>query len=265
MMDFLDVKGKSFLITGASNKKSIATFVAKTLLELEAQPIFLVQSETHRERMERIFPESPFYICDVDDENSLTVFADKFTSQNTDIAGMVHSIAFANYENPKPFLETKTSDFLQAFNISCLSFIRLSNLLRPSLLDNASMVTLSVSNTKAAAYGYLGPIKAALESTVAFLAQSFAEFSNIRVNAVCSGALKTSAAAGIPGYMNNYLYSEKLTLRKKALKTQEVANTVAFLLSTRSSGINATGVLVDAGMSVNSFDPEIVATCVDSI
>ena len=262
-MDFLDVKGKSFLITGASNKKSIATFVARTLQEQEANPVFLVQSETHRERMERIFPEFPFYICDVEDEKSLQCFAEKFTTDHHNIAGMVHSIAFANYEKPKDFMNTDVSDFLQAFNISCLSFIRLTNLLRSSFADDASMVTLSVSNTKAAAYGYLGPIKAALESSVAFLAQSFAVFSKIRVNAVCAGALKTSAAAGIPGYMKNYLYSEKLTLRKKALETQEVANTVVFLLSAKSSGINATNVLVDAGMAVNSFDPQIVSACVD--
>ena len=264
-MNFLDIKDKSFLITGASNKKSIATFVAKTLIEQGARPIFLVQSEVHRERMERIFSDSPFYICDVDSEDSLAVFAEKFTTGHREIAGMLHCIAFANYQNPRPFIETKSCDFLQAFNISCLSFIRLSNILRPSLLNDASMVTLSISNTKAAAYGYLGPIKAALDSTVAFLAQSFAKFSNIRVNAVCSGPLKTAAAAGIPGYMNNYLYAEKLTLRKKALQTQEVANTAAFLLSTKSSGINATGVLVDAGMSVNSFDENIVATCVDTL
>jgi len=72
----------------------------------------------------------------------------------------------------------------------------------------------------------MGPIKAALDATVAFLAKSLSEMSKARVNAVCAGPLKTSASAGIPGYVNNYLFAEQLTLRKAALKTEEVANTV---------------------------------------
>jgi enoyl-[acyl-carrier protein] reductase I len=71
--------------------------------------------------------------------------------------------------------------------------------------------------------------------------------------------LKTSASAGIPDYVPAYLFAEKATLRKKALDTREAANTVAFLLSPRSSGINAQGIVIDAGMRTNYFDKEIVA------
>ena len=72
------------------------------------------------------------------------------------------------------------------------------------------------------------------------------------------GPLKTSSSAGIPGYLDNYLFAEMATLRHKALSTQEVANAVLFLLSERSSGINAQGLIVDAGMGVNFFDRAIV-------
>ena len=75
---------------------------------------------------------------------------------------------------------------------------------------------------------------------------------------VCPGLLKTSASAGIPGYVDSYLFAEQATLRKRAVETGEVANTVAFLLSPRSSGINAQGLVIDAGMSTNYFDNEIV-------
>jgi enoyl-[acyl-carrier protein] reductase I len=104
----------------------------------------------------------------------------------------------------------------------------------------------------------MGPIKAALDATVAFLAKSLSEISKVRVNAVCAGPLKTSASAGIPGYVNNYLFAEQLTLRKAALKTEEVANAVLFLLSPVSGGINATGIVVDSGMSCNYFDQDVV-------
>jgi len=80
----------------------------------------------------------------------------------------------------------------------------------------------------------------------------------VRFNAVGSGPLKTSASAGIPGYIESYLYAEKLTFRKRNLETQEVANVVAFLLSPRSSGVNGTTVVVDAGLGSNYFDQEII-------
>jgi enoyl-[acyl-carrier protein] reductase I len=80
----------------------------------------------------------------------------------------------------------------------------------------------------------------------------------VRFNAVCPGLLKSSASAGIPGYVESYLYAEQATLRKQAVQTGEVANTVAFLLSPRSSGINAQGIVVDAGMSVNYFDQALI-------
>jgi enoyl-[acyl-carrier protein] reductase I len=104
----------------------------------------------------------------------------------------------------------------------------------------------------------MAPVKAALDSTICFLAKSFSTFSKIRFNSVNAGPLKTSASAGIPGFVNYYLYTEELTLRKRILTAQEVANTAVFLLSDRSSGINAQGVIVDCGMSVNYFDKGII-------
>ena len=100
--------------------------------------------------------------------------------------------------------------------------------------------------------------KAALDSCVRFLAKSFSADSAVRFNAVAAGPLKTSASAGIPGYLESYLYAEKLTYRKKNLETQEVANVVAFLLSERSSGINGTTLVVDAGLGSNYFDQEVI-------
>ena len=80
----------------------------------------------------------------------------------------------------------------------------------------------------------------------------------MRFNAVGAGPLKTSASAGIPGYLESYLYAEKLTFRKKNLETQEVADAVLFLLSGRSSGFNGATLVVDAGLGANYFDQEIV-------
>jgi enoyl-[acyl-carrier protein] reductase I len=258
-MDFLQVSGKTFLVTGVANKKSVAHFVAKGLIDNGAQVIFSVQNEENRNKAQKLFPDSTILICDAENAESISQLGEYFQNNNVRLSGFVHSIAFANYsEGIKPFHETKVEDYLQATNISCFSLVALVNALKKSFEEDASIVTISISNTRATAYGYMGPIKAALDATVAFLAKSLSEISKVRVNAVCAGPLKTSASAGIPGYVNNYLFAEQLTLRKTALKTEEVANAVLFLLSPVSGGINATGIVVDAGMSCNYFDQDVV-------
>jgi enoyl-[acyl-carrier protein] reductase I len=163
-----------------------------------------------------------------------------------------------------PFHETKKRDFLQAVDISMFSLVNLANAIKDLLDKQASVVTISISHTTMASesYGYMAPVKAALDASVAFLAKSFSAFSEIRFNAVNAGLLKTSASAGIHGYLDNYIFAEKATLRKRALETREVADLVLFLLSPRSSGINASRHVIDAGMSVNFFDRDIVRSAI---
>lgn len=261
-MSFLGLNEKVYLISGVSNRKSVAYFSAKTLQDEGAKLIFTVQSEEHRKRVEKLFGDSDIYILDVESEEAIAEFGatlkEDLNKKGLKLDGFLHSIAFANLLEPKPFHETSWKDFSQATQISSFSLVQMSQAIKESLSENASVVTISISDTKATSYGYMGPVKAMLDTTTSYLAKSFSEFSRVRFNAVCSGPLKTSASAGIPGYINNYLFAEKLTMRKEALKTQEVADTVVFLLSERSSGINATGILVDAGMRANHFDSEVV-------
>lgn len=258
-MDFLGIKDKCFLISGVANKKSVAYFSAKTLIENGARCIFSVQKEEQILAVNKLFPEAAVIILDVENEEHIHSLKDKILSHTEKLDGFLHSLAFANFsQGLVPFHQTRREDFLQAAQISSFSFVEMSNALKSVFTSEASLVTISISNTKATSYGYLGPIKAMLETTVPYLAKSFSQDTKIRVNAVGAGPLKTSASAGIPDYIDNYLFAEALTLRKEALSTQEVANTVAFLLSPRSSGINASTVLVDAGMSCNYFDQDVV-------
>lgn len=260
-MSFLNIEGRTFLITGVSNKKSVAYFSAKVLEEAGAKLIFTVQSTEHQERVSKLFVKSDIYILDVQDENAILNFGKELSSKGIKLAGFLHSIAFANMENPVSFHETRLVDLNQAIQISAFSLVQISNSIINVLDIDASIVTISISDTKATSYGYMGPIKAMLDANVSFLAKSLSNLENtkkVRVNSVCAGPLKTSASAGIPDYIDNYIFAEKLTMRKEALKTIEVANTVAFLLSPASSGINATGILVDAGMRSNHFDSQVV-------
>ena len=260
-MNFLNINDKTYLISGVANKKSVASYVAMELIQNGAKCLFSVQHASQIETVKKLFPNSYVFVCDVENKDHLKNLAKEMSQFTTQIDGYVHSLAFANFsEGVQPFIETKREDFLQAAQISCFSLVEVASALKKYFSPDASIVTISISNTKATSYGYLGPIKAMLDATVPFLAKSFSEFSKIRVNAVGAGPLKTSASAGIPDYIDNYLFSEELTLRKSSLETQEVANTVCFLLSPKSSGINASTIIVDAGMSSNYFDQKIVKT-----
>ncbi len=265
-MSFLNLKDKKIVVFGLANKKSVACAIAKTLRSEGAGIILVVRSEQRRETALKLFPESEVFVCDVEQEENIIKVRDQIASlidadHGGRVDGIVHSIAFANYSDGfKPFHETKQQDFLQAVNISCFSFISIANHFKNLLANDGSVVTISISTTKMAAenYGYMAPIKAALDSSLCFLVKSFSAFSEVRFNAVAPGLLKTSASAGIPGYVDSYLYAEKVIPRKRALTTQEAADTAVFLLSERSSGINTQTIVVDAGMAVNYFDKEVV-------
>jgi enoyl-[acyl-carrier protein] reductase I len=260
-MSFLGLENKTIVVFGVANKKSVAYFVGKVLTEQRAQVVLVVQNAEKKETVSKLFPGSDVFDCDVEREEEIARLVPEVARKYPKIDGIVHSIAFADYEGQiRPFHETKKRNFLQAVDISCYSLISISNAFKSMLAQNASVVTISISDSKMAAepYGFMAPIKAALESSVRFLAKSFSAFSQVRFNSVNSGPLKTSASAGIPGFIDYHLFVEQMTLRKKGVETIEVANAVAFLLSERSSGINAQGIVVDAGMAVNAFDDAIV-------
>ena len=262
MADFLQLSGKTVLVFGVANRKSVAWFVAKSLEEQGAKVVYSVRSEARRKSLETQLADRPVFICDVEQEGTVERLAtDVAAAGHAPLAGIVHSIAFANYsEGFRPFYETKRADFLQAAAVSAFSLVEIARAFKPQLTTDASVVTIGISSLQVTPdnYGYMGPIKAALESAVKFLAKSFSANSAVRFNAVGAGPLKTSASAGIPGYLESYLYAEKLTFRKKNLETQEVANAVLFLLSNRSSGVNGTTLVVDAGLGSNYFDQEII-------
>ena len=260
-MDFLQLTDKCVLIFGVANRKSVAYHVGRVLTEAGAGCVYVVQNDEIKQSLARLLGDADVYVCDVESQQQIDRLREQLTARGETFHGLVHSIAFADYsEGIKPFHETPRKAFLQAVDVSCYSLIAVCNALKDLLDADASVVTISISTTRMASenYGYMAPIKAALDSSLAFLAKSFSRFSRIRFNAVAPGLLKTSAAAGIPGYVDAYLYAEEVIPRKKAVQTEEAAHAVAFLISPRSSGINAQRIVIDAGMSINYFDRQMV-------
>lgn len=253
-MSYLNLEGKKFLVTGVANKKSVAYHIARLLKEEGAEIIYSVRSPARFESVKNILGnEDEIHVCDVEDEEQIKDLAIKVKGP---LSGLVHSMAFADFSGgKKAFHETEKSKFLQTMDISCFSLIALSNAFREHFTKDASVVTISISTTEMACenYGWMAPAKAALDSSLCFLAKSFSHFSEVRFNAVSPGLLKTSASAGIPGYIDHYLKAEKFTLRKRAVETEEAARVALFLLSPASSGMTAQRLVVDAGMRLNYF------------
>jgi len=260
-MAFLQLEDKTIVIMGVANRKSVAYHIGKTIYEAGGLPVYVVRSEKRRTELQKLLGEHPIYVCDVEFPEQIETLRKTLAESHPLIDGLVHSIAFADYEDgPKPFHATSKSQFLRAVDVSCFSLMAVSNALKELFSNDAAVVTISISTTKMASenYGFMAPIKAALDSSLAFLTKSFSSFSNVRFNAVGPSLLKTSASAGIPGYVDSYLYAEQVIPRGSAVETQEAANVAAFLLSPRSSGICAQTIVVDAGMQINYFDEKIV-------
>ena len=260
-MDFLQLADKRILIFGVANRKSVAYHVGRVLTRAGANCIYVVRNDEIRQSASKLLGDGEVYVCDVEHDDQIARLRQEIGARHDRFHGLVHSIAFADYtEGIKPFHETPKEAFLRSVDVSCYSLVALARAFSDLLDPDASVVTISISTTRMASenYGYMAPIKAALDSSVAFLAKSFSRFSRVRFNAVAPGLLKTSASAGIPGYVESYLYAEEVIPRKKAVQTEEAAHVAAFLLSPRSSGVNAQRIVVDAGMSINYFDRDLV-------
>jgi len=262
MSDFLQLAGKHILVMGVANKKSVAWHIARALEGQGARVVYSVRSAARKQSLAALLADRPVLVCDVEADGACERLAAEIAAAGlAPLHGVVHSIAFANYsEGFKAFHETRRKDFLQASAITAFSLVELARALKPHLAPRASVVTIGISSLRVTPdnYGYMGPIKAALESCSRFLAKSFSADSEVRFNVVGAGPLKTSASAGIPGYIESYLYAEKLTFRKRNLETQEVADATLFLLSERSSGLNGTTLVVDAGLGLNFFDQDLI-------
>ena len=170
-----------------------------------------------------------------------------------------HASTLLTFDAVADAISTRWPSLAEAVNQRAGDYVRALNAL-DVMPEGGSLLTLSYLGAErwVPHYNVMGVAKAALESAVRFLAKSFSADTAVRFNAVGAGPLKTSASAGIPGYVESYLYAEQLAFRKRNLETQEVANTAAFLLSPRSSGINGATLVVDAGLGSNYFDRDLI-------
>ena len=250
------MQGKKGLIVGLANDKSIAYGIAQALHAQGAQMAFTYLNEALQKRVEPIaaaFNNSPVYKLDVSDESDMEVIAAKVAADFGEIDFLVHSVAFAPKEAlTEGFMKTSKSAFQIAMDVSVYSLIDLTNRLESVLAPGASIITLSylggpkyIPN-----YNVMGVAKAALESTVRYMAVELGALKGQRVNAISAGPIRTLAASGIGDFKQILNWNEANAPLRKNVTIEEVGNSAMYLLSDLSSGVSGEVHYVDAGYNI---------------
>jgi enoyl-[acyl-carrier protein] reductase I len=256
------LKGKKGLIIGLANKHSIAYGIAKAANQHGAELAFTYLNDAVKKRVEPIaksFNSDAIIKLDVMDENDLDNFADEVKNKIGNIDFIVHSIAFA----PKRALSGKTidtekEDFLVAMNVSAYSLIGLTKRLLPILNPNGSILTLTYYGSEkfVPKYNIMGIAKAALESTVRYLAVDLGE-QGIRINGLSAGPIKTLAASGIEDFKTLLKWNEKHSPLSRNVTIDDVGQSAVYLLSDMSRGVTGEIHYVDSGYNIIGMPKEI--------
>jgi enoyl-[acyl-carrier protein] reductase I len=246
--------GKVGLIVGVANKRSIAWAIAQAAAA-EGATLVLTYQDRFAEHLQdlaaTLSPAPALLPLDVQDDAQIDAVFQHIATAHGGLDFVVHGAAFApRDELTNPFTNTTRDGFRVALDVSAYSLIALARGARPLLeaRGGGSIIALTFlgSDRVFPNYNVMGVAKAALESTVRYLAADLGPL-NIRVNAVSAGPIKTLAAAGVGGFSNILgVVRERAPLRR-TVETSEVADASVFLLGPASRGITGEVLMVDAG------------------
>jgi enoyl-[acyl-carrier protein] reductase I len=245
------LQGKRGLLIGVANDHSIAYAAAKLAKTLGAEVIATCLNDKARQYAEPILNplDIPVLNCNVENEGELEAVIESAAQSLGHLDFLVHSIAFAPLiDLHGPLHESSAEGFKQAIDISCHSFIRAANLAKSHMPEGGTLITMSYLGAHLAIpnYGLMGPVKAALESSVRYLAQELGD-ANIRVHAVSPGPIATRAASGIAHFDELLSSVEKRVPLKRLVSQDEVAGLVSFLVSDFATGMTGQTLYVDCG------------------
>ncbi len=252
------LKNKKILIMGIRNKWSIAYGIAKSAYENGAKLIFTYMGEENKNKIDSLIKEfkgSKSYVLDDASEDKLVkeVFT-KIKEENGKIDGIVHAIAHANTEDlHNDFIYTSKEGFSHANDVSAYSFVLVARIAKELeiLNENASLVTLTYIGSVRVLEGYnvMGVAKAALESSVRYLAENLGK-EGIRVNAVSAGPIKTLSAKGIKDFNSILTIVEEKAPLHRNVTIEQVGDVTTFLLSGMSEAITGQVIYADCGYNI---------------
>ncbi|MBM3766640.1 MAG: enoyl-ACP reductase [Acidobacteria bacterium] len=247
--------GKTALVLGVANRWSIAYAIAQAFRREGATLLLSYQGERLKRSVEELGAElgaAKVFQCDVSKDEELAAMAATLGPEFPKIDIVVHSIAFANAEDlSRPFSETSREGFKLAHEVSAWSLVGVAKAVAPLMTEGGAIMTLSYLGAVRVLenYNVMGVAKAALESSVRYLAAEFGA-KNIRVNAISAGAIKTAAARGIKDFSKMLEVVASRSPMKRNCTPAEVADTAVFLGSDLGRGVTGNTIYVDAGYQI---------------
>lgn len=253
--------GRTYVIMGVANKRSIAWGIAQSLNKAGARLIFTYASERFEKPVRDLAetlegPESLYYECDVTDDAAIDKTFDQIKEDVGTIHGLAHCIAFANKEELKGEYSSNVTreGFLLAHNISAYSLTAVARAARPLMTEGGGIVTLTYLGGEQVVenYNVMGVAKASLDASMKYLASDMGK-DGIRVNAISAGPIRTLSAKGV-GDFNSILKTieEKSPLRRTVTQ-EEVGDTAYFLMSDLSRGVTGEIIHVDSGFNILGY------------
>jgi len=255
----LSLNGKTYVVMGVANKRSIAWGIARSLHQAGASLIFTYAGErlekSVRELVETLDGEgakSPVLPCDVtSDEDVARCFAQIKEHAGT-IHGVAHCIAFANKEELQgDYLNVTRDGFLLAHNISAYSLTAVAKEAKDLMTEGGSIVTMTYLGGERAIknYNVMGVAKASLDASVRYLANDLGKH-GIRVNSISAGPIRTLSAKGISEFNTILKEIEERAPLRRTTTPEEVGDTAVFLFSDMSRGITGENIHCDSGFHI---------------
>ena len=249
------LKDKKVVIFGVANKKSIAYGVARQFREQGARLAFSYVGDPLKKRVEPICEELGgefIFDCNVADDAQIDAAAEKVDQEWHGVDVLVHSVAFAERADLSGrFVDTSRQGFHTALDISAYSLVRLCQAFESSFTPEASVMTMTYLGSVRAVknYNVMGVAKAALESSVRYLAMDMGE-QGVRVNGISAGPIKTLASSGISGFKDIFKTIEDKAPLRRNVSQDDVGKSAVYLASDLSSGVSGEILYVDSGYNI---------------
>ncbi|MCL6587233.1 MAG: enoyl-ACP reductase FabI [Anoxybacillus sp.] len=253
----LSLKGRTYVVMGVANKRSIAWGIARSLHAAGARLIFTYAGERFadevRKLVETLEDDTALVLpCDVtNDEEIARCFADIKEKVGV-IHGVAHCIAFANKEDLSgEYMNVSRDGFLLAHNISSYSLTAVARAAKELMTEGGSIVTLTYLGGERVVQNYnvMGVAKASLDASVKYLANDLGKY-GIRVNAISAGPIRTLSAKGVSDFNSILKEIEERAPLRRTTTQEEVGDAALFLFSDLSRGITGEIIHVDSGYHI---------------
>lgn len=257
MQSVFSLEGKKGIVTGLANADSIAFGCAKALHEAGAKLLLTyghAKSEPHITPLLPALGHPSLVFCDVRDDAQLQALFAQAEEEFGTLDFVIHAIAFANREDLHGRVVDSSKDgFALAMDISCHSFIRMARLAEPLMPQGGCLLTMTYQGASKVVptYSLMGPVKAALESSVRYMAEELGP-QGIRVHAISPGLIKTRAASGIAGFDAMMQEESGKTPLRRLVDIHDIGQTSVFLISDAGRSLTGNIVLVDAGANIKA-------------